>query len=68
MATKTNKINRMKELDKTGREEVELIGTGNELKGEHTVHFVGGYVVFANGKAIVRKETAAILRKEGVIK
>lgn len=49
-------------------ESVELIGSANELVGEHHVFHGHSIVTFVNGKANVMSDTAAYLRKQGWVK
>lgn len=49
-------------------ESVELIGTPNELLGEHTVFHGKGITSFIDSKAIVPILVAEDLRKQGLVK
>jgi len=47
---------------------VELIGTFNELIGEHTLFHSNFHITFINGSAEVTSTTADQLRKLGMVK
>lgn len=49
-------------------ETVELIGTFNELLGEHTIFHGSSLVSFVDGVAVVSVLVAEDLRKQGLVK
>jgi hypothetical protein len=48
-------------------EEVFLIGTPNQIEGEHNIFTKNGIIKFTDGKANIKSSVAEVLRQEGLI-
>lgn len=68
MAAPKTKVDMVKTPDKPTLVPVELIGTPNELLGEHNLFHGGQVISFIDGKAIIPSTTADELRKLGQVK
>lgn len=65
---KKAKVNMIKTTEQPMLVTVELIGTPNELLGEHILFHEKSYIAFIDGKASILSTTADQLRKLGMVK